>query len=196
MASDLGGGDRVDQVVGECGDLHAAPAAARRRLDQHGIADLGGDLQRLGLVADRAVGAGHAGDAEPRRRALGLDLVAHQADVLGLRADEGDAVLGENLGEARVLGEEAVAGMHRVGAGDLAGGEQGGDVEIAVARRRRADADALVGELDVHRLLVGGRIDRDRRDAELLGRAQHAQRDLAAVGDQDFVEHAGGSCRA
>ena len=108
----------------------------------------------------------------------------------GLRADEGDAVLVENVGEARVLGEEAVARMHRVGAGDFAGGEQGGHVEVGFARRRRPDADALVGELDVHRLPVGGRIDRDGGDAELLGRAQDAQRDLAAVGDQDFVEHA------
>ena len=111
--------------------------------------------------------------------------------MLALGADEGDAVLGEDVGEARVLGEEAVAGMDRVGAGDLAGGEQGGDVEIGIARRRRADADALVGELDVHRLLVGGRIDGDRGDAELLGRAQHPERDFAAVGDQDFIEHAG-----
>ena len=111
--------------------------------------------------------------------------------MLALGADEGDAVLVEDVGEARILGEEPVAGMDRVGAGDLARGEQGGDVEIGIARRRRADADAFVGELDVHRLLVGGRIDRDRGDAELLGRAQHPERDFAAVGDQDLVEHAG-----
>ena len=51
-----------------------------------------------------------------------------------LRADEVDVVLFEDLGEARVLGEEAVARMHRVGAGDLAGGEQRRNVEVAVAR--------------------------------------------------------------
>ena len=33
-------------------------------------------------------------------------------------------VLVENLGEAGVLGEEAVAGMDRVRAGDLAGGDE------------------------------------------------------------------------
>ena len=80
--------------------------------------------------------------------------------------------------------------MDRVGAGDLAGREQGGDVEIALARRRRADADALVGEPHMHGIGIGGRMDRDGGDAELLGGAQHAQRDLAAVGDQDLVEHA------
>ena len=123
---------------GVAGDLHAAPAAARRRLDDHRIADLVGDPQRLGLVLDRALGAGHAGDAEPRRGALGLDLVAHQADVLGLRADEGDLVLVEDIGEARVLRQEAVAGMNGVGAGDLAGGDERGNVEIAVLARRAA----------------------------------------------------------
>ena len=109
--------------------------------------------------------------------------------MIGLGADEGDVVLGQNVGESRILGEKAIAGMHGVGAGDLTGRQQRGHVEIAVARGGRADAHALVGELDVHRVLVGGRIDRDRGDAELLGGAQHAQGDFAAIGDQDLVEH-------
>ena len=79
--------------------------------------------RRLGLVGDGAFRARHDRDAEPLGRALGLDLVAHDADVLGARADEGELVRLEDLGEAGVLGQEAVAGMHRVGAGDLAGGE-------------------------------------------------------------------------
>ena len=41
--------------------------------------------------------------------------------MLGARADEGDLVLFEDLGEAGILGEEAIARMHGVGAGDLAG---------------------------------------------------------------------------
>src|SRR3954454_19659190 len=32
-------------------------------------------------------------------------------------------------------------------------------------------------------------MDGDSRDAQFLSGAQHAQRDLAAVGDQDLVEH-------
>ena len=138
---------------------------------------------------DAAVGARHDRNAEPLGGALGLDLVAHQADVLGPRPDEVHVVLGENFGEARILREKAVARMHGVGAGDLAGGEQRRDVEIAVLRGRRADADALVGEPHVHGVLVGGRMHRDGRDAKLLAGAQHPQRDLPAIGDQDFVEH-------
>jgi hypothetical protein len=107
-----------------------------------------------------------------------------------LRTDEADIVLGEDLGEARILGQEAVARMHGIGAGDLAGRQQRRHVEIAVAGRRRADADAFVGEPDMHGVGVGGGMHRDRQDAELLAGAQHPQRDLAAIGDEDFVEHA------
>ena len=95
----------------------------------------------------------------------------------------------EDLGEARVLGEEAIAGMDSVGAGDLAGGQERRDVEIAVARSRRADAHALIREPHVHGVGVGGRMHRHGLDAELLARTQYAQCDLAAIGYEDFIEH-------
>ena len=41
----------------------------------------------------------------------------------------------------------------------------------------------------MHGVGVGGGMDRDRGDAQFLAGAQDAQRDLAAVGDQDLVEH-------
>ena len=184
-----GGRQRHHQVFGRLRDLHAASAAAGRRLHQHRKADRFGDRHRVVVGGDAAVGAGHHGNAEPLGGLLGLDLVAHQADVLGLRADEFQIVLGKDFGEAGVLRQEPVAGMHGVGAGDLAGGEQRGDVEIAVLRRRRPDADALVGKAHMHGVGVGGGMHRDRGDAELLARPQHAQCDFAAVGYEDLVEH-------
>ena len=116
-------------------DLHAASAAAGRRLDQHRIADLAGDLGGFRVGANAAIRARHHRNAERLGGALGLDLVAHQADMLGLRADEVHAVLGEDFGKARVLRQKAVAGMHGVGAGDLAGRQNGRNVEIAVLGR-------------------------------------------------------------
>ncbi len=38
-------------------------------------------------------------------------------------------------------------------------------------------------------LAVGGRVDRDRLDAELVQRADHPDRDLAPVRDEDSREH-------
>ena len=66
-------------------------------------------------------------------RALGLDLVAHHRDMLGGRADEGDVVGFEDLGELGVFRQEAISWMDRIGAGDLAGRDDLVDVEIAVA---------------------------------------------------------------
>ena len=156
-----GGGQRHHQIVGGLRHLHAAAAAAGGGFHQDRKADGLRDRHRVVLGADAAVGARHHGNAELLCGLLGLDLVAHQADMLGLGADEMQIVLGEDFGEAGIFRQEAVAGMHRVGAGDLAGREQRGNVEVAVLRRRRADADALVGEAHMHGVGVGGGMHRD-----------------------------------
>ena len=49
--------------------------------------------------------------------------------------------------------------------------------------------ERLVGIRDEARVAVGLAVDGDRGDAELPQRAHDADRDLAAVGDQDLVEH-------
>ena len=89
-----------------------------------------------------------------------------------------------------VLGEEPVAGMHRVAARGLGGGDDVRDQQVALRRRGRADAHRLVCELDVERVAVGGRVHGDRLDAELVQRADHAHGDLAPVRDEHSFEHA------
>src|SRR5262249_11630673 len=143
---------------------------------------------QLALAADGA-GAGQHGDAGLGHRGARADLVAHEAHGVGRRADPGQLALGTDLRELGVLGQEAVAGVDRVGAGDLGGADDRWDVEVALARRRRADAHRLIGELDVERARVGGRVDRDRLEPHLAQRADHAECDLAAVGYQDLLEH-------
>ncbi len=81
--------------------------------------------------------------------------------------------------------------MNGVGTGDLGGGDEIRDAEVGQAARRRADADVVVGEAHVQRLAVGLAVDRHGLDAELAAGANHPQGDLAAVGDQDLLEHQG-----
>ena len=52
------------------------------------------------------------------------------------RADEDEAGVGARRRERRVLGEEAVAGMHGVGAGSARGVDDGADRQVALAARR------------------------------------------------------------
>ena len=148
-----------------------------------------GDPFRLLEIGDGAIRAGHQGKAERLCGLLRLDLVAHEPHMLGARADEGDLMLFEDLGEAGVLCKEAVARMHCVGAGDLASRHDLRDVEVAVLRRRSADADAFIGKPHMHGVGVCGRVHRDRGDAELLASTFDAKRNLSPVGDQDLVEH-------
>src|SRR5439155_65021 len=96
-----------------------------------------------------------------------------------------------HLRELRIFTEKSVSGMDGVGAGHLGGGEDGGDVQVALLGRRRADAERLVGELHVQRVRVRGGVDRHGLDAQLAGRPDDAEGDLGPVRDEDLVEHLG-----
>ena len=96
---------------------------------------------------------------------------------------------GERPRKGLALGQEAVAGMHRLGAGLAAGVDDLVDHEIAFGRRRRPDQDRLVGHFDVQRVAVGLGIDRDRLDPHAAGGLDDPAGDLAAIGDQNSFEH-------
>ncbi len=81
-----------------------------------------------------AIRAGHDRDAEANGGSLGFDLVAHDADVLGLRPDEMHVVFARGFRRSAHSRTGSRSRMHRIGAGDLAGGEQGRNVEIAFLR--------------------------------------------------------------
>ena len=185
----LGDHEAVPEALLVERDAHAAPAAARGRLDDHRVADVAGQRQRLLDVDQHVLRAGNGGQPGGDHELARLGLVAHRADHVGGRADEGEARGDDGLGELRVLGEEAVAGMDGVGVRHLGRGEDARDGAIALRRRRRADAHRLVGEADVQRLAVGLGEDGDGLDLELPAGAQDAQRDLAPIGDEDFLEH-------
>ena len=170
-------------------DPHPAPAAPRRGLQDDGVSRLLREGESLvqGLDGTRRAGNGrHAGRGHgpPRQR-----LVPHPADGVRRRADEGDMTVLENLGEVGVLRQEPVAGMDRVGLGDLRGRDDGRDVQVGSGRRIGTDADVLVGEPHVKGFPVGLAVDGDRPDAELPAGRDDTQGDLPAVGDQDLLEH-------
>ena len=117
-------------------------------------------------------------------------LVAHRVDPARRRPDEAHARVDHALRECRVLRQEAVARMQRHRRRDcLQHVEQRILVEIALARGRGADGVGLARQREIRRAGVGFGIHRDRANAHLVQRAQHARRDGAAVGYHDFVEH-------
>ena len=81
----------------------------------------------------------------------------------------------DRFGEVGALGQEAVAGMHGVGAAL----QRGPDVLLGV--QVRADLDRLVGRARVQRAGVVGCHHGDGAQAECVRGSKDAQRDLAAV---------------
>ena len=123
------------------------------------------------------------GHAALLRQRLGLRLVAEQIERLRRRPDEDDAFLRAAPRQRGVLAEEAVAGMQRIAAGRLGGGNHRLDVEIG-PRAPPRDFVGRVGGADMQRQRVVGRIDRDGGKAGFAGGPRDANGDLAAVGDQ------------
>ncbi len=171
------------------GGSHPAAAAARRGLQDHRISGFLRERESLVQGLDGARRPGYGRHAGRGHRPPGQRLVPHFPEGFRRRADEGDMTVLEDLREIGVLREETVAGMDRVGLGDLGGRNDGRDVQVRGGRRIGADADVFVGETHVKSIAVGLAVDGNSPDAELPAGRDDAQGDLPAVGDQDLLEH-------
>src|SRR5215831_6366095 len=174
---------------------HPAATAATSGLDHHGVAKLFCDFHRLLLCLDDSVAARryrHAGFTRSRTRSV---LVAHRLHRTRGGADELDVAAFADFHEMRVLRKEAVARMNRVNVADLGRAHDPIDSQITLKAGRRTDADRFIGELDVQRIDVCFRIDRQGANPEFLTGANHTQRDLSAVSNQYLLEHVGHAIR-
>ena len=171
------------------GDAHPLTAAPGRSLDHDRIADLVGDLNGLFGIRDQTHIAGYRADTRLLSDLFRGDLVAHRLDGGAGRADEHDAFFFKRFRELHVLGQKAVARMHRLGAGladrihDLV------DHDIGLVRGGRTDMHGLISHLDVQRMRIRVGIDGNGLDPHLACGFDHAAGDLAPVCDQDFLEH-------
>ncbi|VWB57099.1 hypothetical protein BST28156_02670 [Burkholderia stagnalis] len=187
--------ERRRELRGVAAQRHADAAAARRAFQHHRIADRVRFGQRRRDAGQQPRAGQQRDTVLARQRARGV-LEAERAHLVGARPDEAHAGRRARIGEIGVLRQEAVAGMHGLRARGARRVENRRDVQVAVGRRRRADAHRFVGQPHVTRVAVGFRVDRDRCDAEPLQRADHAARDFAAVRDEDFPESHVASRRA
>ena len=168
-------------------DPHALAAAAGRRLDQERKAHRPRAFRKgPGIV----VFDGRRRDRKAARRnkSAGAHLVAHELDGVGGGADEDQARLRHLAGEVCILGQEAIAWMDRAGAACARRGDDLRAVEIGCDRRRAGDLDRAICGPNSRRARVGGVMHHDRFQSQRLHGAQNAQRDLAAIGNQNALE--------
>ena len=181
--------ETIDQRDFIVRDTHAASATPRHGLDHHGETDLAGDAQRLAFRLDNTVAARRDGHPGLDRLLARHVFVAHQPNGFGGRTDEFDFATGADLGEMGVFGEEAVARVDGVRIGNFGRTDDAVDLEVALRTRGRADANGLVGQLNMEGLNVGLRVNGDAADAEFLAGADDAQGDLSAVGNKETLNH-------
>ena len=185
----LAGGKALERFLVVEGHAQALATTAGRGLDHHGIANALGDLHRLFGTGNRVVVAGNGVDLGLVGQLLGRNLVAHGRNGVRLGADEGNALVLAALGKGLVLAQEAIAGVHSLGTGLLAGLNDLVGQQIALAAGRGANAHGLVSQLDVAGFLVGVGIDSDGGNAHLAGGSNHPTRNFATVRNQDFCKH-------
>ena len=165
------------------------PPPPSRRLDEHGEPDPPGCVGdgRVTLVGWRL--AGNDGNPGQGRDLTGGNLRSEPCDHVGRRAHEGHAGGGTRRSKVVILSEKAVAGMDRFGARRTCRVEDRLNREITAGSGRRTDADCAIRERHVQRTGVGVRIHGHRLDAQLAARTDDADRDLAAIGNQQTTEH-------
>ena len=171
------------------GGSHAFAAATSDGFDHHGVSDFFCGFDGFMFGSDGAIATWRDGDASFAGIFPGEGFISHFANGLGGGADEADVTGLADFGEVSAFGEKTVAGVDGVDIADFGGGDDAIDFEITLCAGSWADADGFVGGLDVKGVVIGFGVDGESADAEVFAGADDAEGDLAAVGDEDFVEH-------
>ena len=163
----------------------AAAAAAGQRFDDCWA--IGGE-ERFRLVQrDGAVDARDDRDVSRGGRGAGAGFVAEQSEMRDIGADESQAGSDACFREIGAFRQEAVAGVNGVAAGFFRRRDDTAGVQIG----RRAEAGQRVlfvrdADMQAFRVVLG--INRDGSQAQIGGGPGDADRDLAAIGDQQFFQ--------
>ena len=111
------------------------------------------------------------------------------------RSDELNLTLTADAGEFGILGQEPVSRMNGLSIAQFCGGNDVVVKEIAIRRRRRADAVLLVSQIEVMRIAIGLAEDGDTANAKFAASADNSQSDLSAVGYENAFKHRTDSLR-
>src|SRR5690606_4225237 len=183
----LGDLDGLEQGCLRMHHLHATATAAGGRLDHHRVTDLACQFQvTLVVIGQRTIGARNCRYAGLFHRFDGRDLVAHQANGFCPRADKAETAFLDLLSEIGVFRQKAVARVNAHRVGDFRSADDGGNVQVALSRAVRADADGFIRQANVHEVTVYLRVNGHCLDTQLFAGTEYPQGDFTAVCDQNF----------
>ena len=145
------------------------------------LTDLFGHGDGTGDIFDAPVRAGHDRNTGGLGSLAGGNLVAHPFNRIGRGADEDQTGRFDGAGKGGAFRQEAIARVDCIGTGVLGGLQDRIDLQIAVFRRGRPDADGFVRQLDRQHIGIGLGMGLDRMDAKRLCRPNDPNGDFAPV---------------
>ena len=171
-------------------DPHPLATAAGRRLDQERKSDPGGARRetRGVVIFDRR---GRHRKTATLDEAARPHLVTHQVDRFRGRPDKDQARIRHAVRKSGVFGKKAIPRMDCVGLGFRGRAQNFIRVEIGAHGRRTANRNREVGGRDRRRVAVGRVVNHRASESHRLHGAQHAHRDLPAIGDQHGAKRPG-----
>ena len=177
---------RCLEVLGPCNGSDAAPATAGDRFDQdRGTrGTLFKELASL-LQVDRFGNARHHRNSQFFSQRPSLGLVPEQFQRGGCRADEGDSRFSARACKVRVLAQESVARMDRVAPRLSRRSDDGFNVQIGTDAAT-IQGHSIVRSPYVQRTGIVPGIQGNGTDAKIRRRSRDADRDLAAVSDEEI----------
>ncbi len=154
--------ERVLDLIGGMNDPEAFAASSGGGLYREGDPVLVRESRHLLGGRDRLRRAGHGCDSGVRGSPARFGLVPHGGDDLGSGTDPGQAGFDHRPSEVGVLGEEAIAGMDRLGSRSTRRVQNGGDLQVRLGWWAATHVVSLIRETRVDGSGVEFGIDGDR----------------------------------
>ena len=131
---------------------------------------------------------GTTGTPASRAARRAASLSPRPASVAGAGPTKTRPAARQASAKAALLGQEAVAGVDRLGPGGQGRRHDAVGAQVALGGRGRAQSDRLVGRSHVGRGGIGIAVDGHALEAQLTAGPDEADGDLAPVGDEDARE--------
>ena len=117
-----------------------------------------------------------------------LNLIAHQSNGLDIRAYENQIVSLASLNQFRAFGKETIARMDGISTGIQSRINDFSYIKIGILQNTATQRAGFVGHTTVQGIGVVVSEDRHRSDMQLAQCLDDTHRNLAAIGNQDFID--------
>src|ERR1051326_752257 len=178
--------DQRNIVVGY---THSATAAPSDRLNHHRIPNPLRDRQRILLMIHHTFRARRRRNSSFFGQGAAHCFIFQRIHRPRRRPDEAYIAALTNVRKMRVFRQKSISRMDRIYIRHFGRADDSINPQVTFARRRFANTDRFICELNVHGVLIRFRIHRDGSDIQFLASPNDTDSNFATVSYQQFLKH-------